>query len=204
MSVSDVRGRVKRRPRAVTAALSVIGYVAVVGVFMSPTIAGLFPELTLSQVNLLSNAIAIVNSLTIITISLGWYWIRKGEVRKHATAMASSFTLILLFLGMYLPKVAGGGTKRFIGPDLVTIGYLLMLAIHILLSILAVPVVLYAVVLGLTHSPRELREETPHALVGRIAAGTWLLSLTLGVITYFLLNHVYDWTYTVAVITVIS
>ncbi len=203
MTVSTVCGRVKRRPRAVTVALSVIGYVAVVGVFVSPTIAGLFPDLALSQVNVLSNAIAIVNSLTIVSILLGWYWIRNGEVRKHATAMVSSFTLILLFLGMYLPKVAGGGTKRFVGPDLITIGYLLMLAIHILLSILAVPVVLYAVVLGLTHSPRELREETPHATVGRIAAGTWLLSLTLGVVTYLLLNHVYDWTYTAAVIAVI-
>ncbi|ESS11525.1 MAG: putative membrane protein [uncultured archaeon A07HR60] len=202
MAVSDVRGRVKRRPRAATAALSLIGYVAVVGVFVSPTISGLFPELTLSQVSLLSDAIAVVNSVTIVTILVGWYYIRRGEVRRHAAAMATSFSLILLFLGMYLPKVAGGGTKQFVGPDLVTIGYLLMLAIHIMLSILAVPVVLHAIILATTHSPRELRQETPHALVGRIAAGTWLLSLSLGVVTYLLLNHVYDWTYEAAVVAV--
>jgi putative membrane protein len=29
--------------------------------------------------------------------------------------------------------------------------------------------------------------------VGRIAAGAWSLSLFLGVVTYFLLNHVYSW-----------
>jgi len=73
--------------------------------------------------------------------------------------------------------------------------YLAMLAIHILLSILAVPVVLYALVLGLTHSKRELRTEVPHARVGRIAAGSWLLSLVLGVVTYVMLNHVYGFTY---------
>ena len=73
-----------------------------------------------------------------------------------------------------------------------------MLAVHILLSILAVPVVLYAIVLGATHSPRELRTETAHARVGRIAAGSWLLSLVLGVITYLLLNHVYGWEFVAA------
>jgi putative membrane protein len=67
-----------------------------------------------------------------------------------------------------------------------------MLAIHVLLSIVAVPVVLHAVVLGLTHSPNELRD-TIHPTVGRIAVTAWTLSLALGVITYVLLNHVYSW-----------
>jgi putative membrane protein len=68
-----------------------------------------------------------------------------------------------------------------------------MLAVHIVLSVVSVPVVLYALVLGLTHSPAELREETPHRRVGRIAASAWILSLSLGVVTYLLLNHVFDW-----------
>jgi len=55
-----------------------------------------------------------------------------------------------------------------------------------------VPVVLYAVILGLTHTPSELRD-TAHARVGRIAAAAWTLSLVLGIVTYVLLNHVYGW-----------
>ncbi|MCL7419100.1 MAG: DUF420 domain-containing protein, partial [Halalkalicoccus sp.] len=62
--------------------------------------------------------------------------------------------------------------------------------IHIVLSVLAVPLVLYAIVLGLTHTPGELTE-TRHAAVGRLAAGTWILSLSLGVVTYVMLNHLY-------------
>jgi putative membrane protein len=58
----------------------------------------------------------------------------------------------------------------------------------------SVPVVVYAITLGLTHTPEELRE-TAHARVGRVAAAAWSLSLFLGVIAYFLLNHVYDWDY---------
>ena len=198
MAVSDLRRSVKPHARAVTAVLSVVGYAAVFGVFLSPTVQSLFPDLSLRQVNLLADAIAVVNSLTVVTLSLGWYWIRRGEVRKHAAAMSTSFLLILGFLMMYLPKVAGGGRKEFVGPPLVTTAYLLMLAVHILLSILAVPVVLYAIVLGATHSPQELRTETPHARVGRIAAGTWLFSLVLGVITYVLLDHVYGWEFVAA------
>ena len=204
MDTPLVDGPVRAHPKAVTALLSVVGYAAVVGAFVVPPVQALFPELSLAQVNLLGHAIAAVNSVTVVLLCLGWYWIRNDEVRKHAHAMMGSFVLILLFLSMYLPKVAGGGTKEFVleSPyawvplwEWVYPAYLLMLAIHILLSILAVPLVLYAIVLGVTHTPEELRTETPHRRVGRIAASTWILSLFLGVVTYVLLNHLYDWTF---------
>lgn len=198
METPVVRGPVREHPLAVTIALSLVGYVAVLGVFLSPEFGSLFPRLSRAQVEFLTHAIAAVNSVTILTLSLGWYWIRAGEVKKHAAAMSTSFLLILLFLGMYLPRVAGGGTKYFVGPDPAYYAYLVMLGIHIVLSILAVPVVLYAIVLGMTHTERELKTETPHRRVGRIAAGSWLLSLILGVVTYLLLNHVYGSEYEAA------
>jgi putative membrane protein len=114
--------------------------------------------------------------------------------------MASAFALILVFLALYLLKIGGGGTKEFVGPTGVYYAYLAMLAVHVVLSIVAVPVVLYALVLGLTHTPTELRESTPHRTVGRIAAGSWALSLSLGVVTYLLLNHVYGWEFVEAVV----
>jgi putative membrane protein len=105
--------------------------------------------------------------------------------------MLTAFGLILLFLVVYLLKVGGGFEREIVGaPTGIYEAYLAMLAIHILLSILAVPVVLYAIVLGVTHSFAELKG-TNKARIGRIAAGAWILSLTLGIITYLLLNHVY-------------
>jgi putative membrane protein len=207
MDTPLVDGPARTHPKAVTTLLSVIGYAAVVGAFVVPSVQALFPRLSLAQVNVLADAIAVVNSISVVLLCLGWYWIRSGEVEKHAHAMVSSFVLILIFLGMYLPKVAGGGTKEFVLEsayswvplwDWVYPAYLLMLAVHILLSILAVPLVIYAIVLGLTHTPEELRTETPHKRVGRIAAGTWILSLSLGVVTYLLLNHLYAWEFVAA------
>lgn len=207
MDTPLVDGPARSHPKAVTALLSVVGYAAVVGAFVVPSVQALFPRLTLAQVNLLADAIAVVNSLAVVVLCAGWYWIRNGEVKKHAHAMVTAFVLIIVFLSMYLPKVAGGGTKEFVLDsayswvplwDWVHPAYLLMLAVHILLSILAVPLVLYAVVLGVTHTPEELRTETPHRRVGRIAAGSWILSLVLGVITYVLLNHLYAWDFVAA------
>ena len=195
MATASADNAAKRHPLAATIVLSIVGYAAVVGTFLGVVPRSVFPDLSLTAVNRLSDAIALVNAVNVLVIAAGWRWIRKGEVRKHATAMVTSFALILVFLVMYLTKIGGGGTKEFVGPTFVYYPYLAMLAIHILLSIVAVPVVLYALVLGATHSPAELREETPHRRVGRIAAGSWLLSLTLGVITYLLLNHAFSWEY---------
>ncbi|MFB6194317.1 MAG: DUF420 domain-containing protein [Halobaculum sp.] len=191
-------GPIRNHPRAVVAAVSVAGYALVIGTFAG--LLPVYPELTRAQVNLLSHAIAVVNTVTVGTISLGWYWIRRGEVRRHAAAMTTSFLLILTFLALYLLKVGGGpGEKRIVIESSAFLGsfagaveavYLTMLAIHIVLSVLAVPVVLYVLTLGATRSVAELRE-SPHARVGRVAASVWLLSLVLGVITYVLLNHVY-------------
>jgi len=190
--MASASGPVKEHPAAVTAVLSVVGYTLVVGTFLGVVPGSIFPDLSLDQVNRLSDAIAVVNTVATITLIAGWRWIRRDEVKKHATAMASAFGLILVFLVLYLTKIGGGGTKEFVGPQLAYYAYLAMLAIHIILSIVSVPVVLYAIVLGVTHTPAELRD-TVHARVGRIAAGSWILSLSLGVVAYLLLNHIYEW-----------
>lgn len=183
-------GWAKRHPRALVAALTIVGYVLVIGTLY----VGLpiYPTISLSTVNLLSDAIAVINSLTVVLLLAGWKFIRDGDVRKHRAAMGAAFTLILLFLVLYLLKTGGGGRKEFVGPTGAYYAYLGMLGVHILLSILSVPLVLYNVVIGLTHSTGEVRE-TPHARVGRVAVVVWSVSLTLGVAAYILLNHAYDY-----------
>ena len=196
MATASAGGPVRDHPKATVAVVSLLGYALVIGTFAGAIPASVYPRLSLAQVNLLSHAIAVVNTATTGLLIAGWYWIRAGEVRKHAAAMTASFGLILLFLVLYLTKIGGGGTKEILVDGAVYYTYLAMLAVHILLSIVSVPVVLYALVLGLTRTPEELREETPHRRVGQIAAGAWILSLSLGVVTYLLLNHVYAWEFT--------
>ncbi|ELZ25437.1 MULTISPECIES: DUF420 domain-containing protein [Natrinema] len=190
MATADARRHLREQPLGVTVLLTIVGYALVLGTFLLDV--PIYPDLTNAQVNLLSHVIAVINTTATVVLTLGWYWIRKGEVEKHRLAMVSGFVLILGFLVVYLLKVGGGGTKEFVGHQGVYYAYLVMLAIHIILSIISVPVVLYALVLGLSHTPAELRQ-TPHAKIGRIAAGAWILSLVLGVVTYAMLNHIFDY-----------
>ena len=64
------------------------------------------------------------------------------------------------------------------------------LGIHIVLSVLSVPFVIYAITLGLTRTPTELKA-TAHARVGRIAVTAWLVSLALGIFAYLMLTFYY-------------
>lgn len=197
MATADVQRRAKDRPLAAALVLTALGYTLVIGTFAG--VVPLYPDIGEAGVDLLSHAIAVVNTIATASLALGWYWIRKENVDRHRNAMVLSFGLIVLFLLLYLPKVGGGGEKHFVLATQyawvplwgwIEPVYLGMLAIHIVLSVLAVPLVLYAIVLGLTHTPNELTD-TRHATVGRIAAGTWILSLSLGVVTYVMLNHLY-------------
>ena len=199
MATAQASGPVKDHPVVVTAILSLVGYVLVLGTFGG--VIDVFPEISDRTVIVLSDAIAVTNSAALLALLVGWWFIRRGAVRKHRAAMLTAFTLISLFLVMYLTKVGGGFEKAIVieegqflaayaGP--IRIAYLAMLAVHIVLSVLAVPLVIFPVVLGLTHSPTELRE-TAHARVGRLTVLSWSLSLFLGVVTYAMLNHVYSW-----------
>ncbi|GGN86831.1 MULTISPECIES: DUF420 domain-containing protein [Haloarcula] len=190
MAVADrLQSRARASPRRVTATVSVVGYALVLGTFggFLP-----FPSISNQTVILLSDAIAVINAAALSAIVAGVYFIKTDQIRKHRGAMLTAFALILAFLTLYLLKVGGGFEKEIQAEGLVWGAYIVMLAVHILLSAVSVPVVVHAVVLGLSHSVAELRE-TAHARVGRIAVAAWGLSLFLGLVTYVMLNHVYGW-----------
>ncbi|WP_353635230.1 DUF420 domain-containing protein [Halobacterium sp. NMX12-1] len=197
--MTSVSEYARANPRRVTVVLSVVGYALVAAAFSG--VVPLFPPLSDDTVLLFSDAIAVVNTLALTSLLAGAAFIKRGDVQKHRAAMLTAFALICVFLVLYLWKVGGGFEKSIVIEEgqflaqyagVVEPLYLLMLAIHIFLSVVAVPVVLYAITLGLTHTPAELRE-TSHAKYGRIAVAAWSLSLFLGVVTYWMLNHVYSW-----------
>lgn len=188
--MSTVRGPkiAREHPGAVAAVLTVVAYVVVVGTIYGDV--GLYPEISESTVDLLAHAIAVINTVTVACLLGGWYWIRADEVRKHRAAMLAATALIVVFLVLYLQKTGGGGRKEVVSAAPLQELYLAMLGIHILLSMVAVPLVLYALTLAYTNTTTGLRE-TAHARVGRVAAATWLVSLVLGVVAYLMLTFYY-------------
>lgn len=133
-----------------------------------------------------------ISAVAIGTIALGWRAIRRGNVARHRLAMVGSFGLFASFLTLYLYRlVATGGAQPFPGPDVVyQFVYLPVLAVHILLAIVCIPLVYYALLLASAYPIEEL-PRTSHARFGRYAASLWLVSFSLGIVVYALLHVAY-------------
>jgi putative membrane protein len=150
---------------------------------LSPAVRGML--------SLLPTVIAAVNATALTCLLAGWRAIRAGRVEAHRRFMLAAVGLIAVFLVLYVTRVALGGVKVFPGPAQVRrYVYLPALAVHVTLSILTVPPVVYNVLTGLTRPPGQVRT-TGHPRVGRVAVILWSVSLSLGLLVYLLLNVVY-------------
>jgi len=179
-----------RRPGVIAVVLAAVVYAVLAYALASEPPPGLPPAVA-RLVALAPHLIALINAAALICLRMGWRAIRSGNVTLHRRFMLSAATLISAFLVLYVTRVALGGTKAFPGPAVVrTYLYLPMLTVHILLSILSVPPVIYNVLVGLTHHPDEIGR-TAHPRVGRVAVTLWSLSLVLGLGVYLLLNIIY-------------
>lgn len=186
MAVSTaLRESVRSHTLGVAVAITAIGYALVMNAFEG--FVPLFPSIDESTVRLLSNVIVVINAATLTALLSGVYYIRQRRIDRHRVAMVTAVALELGFLVLYLWKVGGGGELYIQASGLFRLAYLLVLAIHLVCSALSVPLVIYAVLLGLTRSPAEL-ERTAHARIGRIAVAVWSVSLALGIVTSAMLR----------------
>jgi putative membrane protein len=136
----------------------------------------------------LPHVIAAVNLAGVVSLQLGYRAIRRGDVRSHRNFMGLSFVLITTFLTLYVTRLMLGGTEVYRGPQVIRdFVYLPVLTVHLTLSILSVPLVLFNVLTGLT-LPYGSIGRTPHPKVGKIAYLCWSLSLALGIVVYVLLR----------------
>jgi len=163
-----------------TLAYTILGYLLI----GRPEAAGVDSPLT----GILPHAIAVVNFMALLSLQLGYRAVRRGELGRHRLFMLASFILITAFLVMYVSRLILGGVKEYEGPELLRLYiYLPALAVHLALSIVSVPLVLYNVSVGLTTDFGRIRS-TGHNTVGRWAVRLWSTSLALGILVYLMLN----------------
>jgi putative membrane protein len=183
-------GVLGRHPGAAAAALAIVVY-AVLGYALSAGPPAQLPPALVRFVGLAPHLIAAINAAALFSLLSGWRAVRRGEVPVHRRYMLGAAVLISAFLLLYVSRVALGGTKSFAGPAVVRAYlYLPMLAVHILLSIVSVPLVIYNLLVGLTR-PADSVGDTAHPRIGRGAVALWSVSLLLGIGVYVLLNLAY-------------
>jgi putative membrane protein len=179
-----------RRPGIAAATLAIVVY-AVLGYALSGRPPAQLPPALARFVECAPHLIAVINAAALFFLLSGWRAIRRGEVPVHRKYMLGAAVLISAFLVLYVSRVALGGTKSFAGPAAVRAYlYLPMLVVHILLSVVSVPLVIYNLLVGLTR-PADSVGDTAHPRIGRCAVALWSVSLLLGIGVYVLLNLAY-------------
>ena len=124
---------------------------------------------------------ALLNSLATVLLVCGYVAIRRGKIQVHRALMLSAFGTSVLFLVSYLIYHYHAGSKPYPGTGALRVIYLTILATHIPLAALIVP-------LALLTAFRGLRSQFDRHV--RIAVWTfpiWLYVSVTGVVIYLML-----------------
>src|SRR5258708_1617751 len=93
---------------------------------------------------------ALLNGLCAIALCVGLYFIKHHNREAHSTSMLLAFAFSSVFLISYIVNHALHGNTIFPGHGLVRTLYLSILASHVILSIVALPMVLTTFFFSLT------------------------------------------------------
>jgi len=126
---------------------------------------------------------ASLNTLSALCLVLGYIHIRRGNRVAHVRFMLSATVFSALFLASYITYHFFHGDTVFPGHGCIRAAYLFILITHILMSIVALPLILAALWFA-------LRNQFPlHRRVVRWTLPVWLYVSVAGVIVYLSLKY---------------
>lgn len=126
-----------------------------------------------------------LNAASAILLTLGFFFIRRKNIRAHKVCMLSAFVASTLFLVCYLTYHYYHGVTRFSGQGAIRAFYFSLLGSHTVLAAVIVPLVL-------TTLSRALRERfAQHKRIARWTLPLWLYVSVTGVVIYWMLYHLY-------------
>jgi putative membrane protein len=124
---------------------------------------------------------AILNGCSAAALLMGYRFVRAHRIKAHRRAMITAFAFSALFLVSYVGNYALHGESHYPGHGLTRIVYLAILLSHVLLSMVALPLVLVTFFFSLTG-----RIPT-HRKVARWTFPIWLYVSVTGIIVYAML-----------------
>lgn len=127
---------------------------------------------------------AVMNALSTIFIGGGWWFIRRGFWRQHIACMVAALITSSVFLAGYLIYHANVGEKSSGYTGWTAAIYFPMLASHILLAFVTLPLVILTIV------PVFQRRWDKHRRIARWTMPIWLYVSVTGVLVYLML---YRW-----------
>ena len=126
---------------------------------------------------------ATLNATSAVFLTLGYVFIRRRQIRAHLACMLTAFTVSTAFLISYLVYHYHAGSKHFAGTGWLRLVYFVLLASHVVLAAVILP-------LALTTLRRALRGDFGrHRRIARWTLPLWLYVSVTGVIVYWMLYH---------------
>jgi putative membrane protein len=165
--------------------------IAVISIVVPATVIFLLkltpPDVKLSiDLNFFPKLNAIINTLTTLCLLAGFYFIRQKEILKHRFAMMSALVLSSLFLLSYIfYHTLKGEDTRFGGEGVIRYVYYFILATHIILAMIILPLVLK------TFSKALLGRISEHRQWAKWTFPLWLYVSVTGVLVYVFLAPYY-------------
>ena len=125
---------------------------------------------------------ALFNGLSAVALVVGYLLIRRKRIAAHRAAMLSAFAFSSLFLVSYITNHYLHGEMRFPGQhNALWMTYIVILISHILLSVIALPLVLITFFFSLTG------RIATHRKIARWTYPIWLYVSVTGVVVYAML-----------------
>ena len=125
---------------------------------------------------------ALLNGLSAVALLLGYTFIRARRIPAHRAAMITAFGFSSLFLVSYILHHALHGDVRYPVHATLRSVYLPLLASHIILAVVALPLILVTFFFSLTGRIAQ------HRKVARWTFPLWLYVSLTGVVTWAMLR----------------
>jgi putative membrane protein len=178
--VIDIPVNEARTPPSVVAAIIAVS--AVASLFLFWLVYAHAPvDVAGTQLAFLPALNALLNALAAIALVFGFGFIRAQRIGAHRVSMFTAFIFSSLFLVCYVTNYALHGEMHFHGVGGIRSVYFPLLISHIILAVIALPMILITFFLSLTG-----RFPT-HKKLARWTFPVWLYVSVTGVIVYLML-----------------
>lgn len=137
------------------------------------------------NVSFLPHLNGVLNTLTSISLVLGYYFIKmKKDRESHRKAMSTAFILSSLFLVSYVVYHLQTEPTRYPDNGLKAV-YLILLFSHIVLAAIVVPLVLFSIYFALS------KQFERHVKLVKFTFPIWLYVAVTGVLVYLMISPYY-------------
>ncbi|MDH3632672.1 MAG: DUF420 domain-containing protein [Gammaproteobacteria bacterium] len=128
---------------------------------------------------------ALLNTTATLLLASGYYFIRNARRDLHRNCMATALVISSVFMVSYLTYHAHVGYMPFAGQGIIRPFYFTLLASHVILAAVIVPLVLTTVYFAIK------ADFNRHPRLARWTLPLWLFVSVSGVVIYLLGFHVY-------------